>query len=69
VIIEETDQEVLTDACWALSYLSDGDNKRLQTVIDTGVVPTLVRNLENPFINVLIPTIRILGNICTGEDR
>ena len=47
VVIEETDQEVLTDACWALSYLSDGDSKRLQTVIDTGVVPTFVRNLDN----------------------
>jgi len=29
VIIEETDQEVLVDACWALSYLSDGDSNRV----------------------------------------
>ncbi len=31
------DGDVLTDACWALSYLSDGPNDKIQAVIDAGV--------------------------------
>ena len=33
VITEEEDSEVLTDALWALSYLSDGDEDRIDMVI------------------------------------
>ncbi len=44
--MEETDAEVITDAAWALSYLSDGDEKRIQLVLNTGVLPYLVQLLE-----------------------
>ena len=46
VIMEETDPEILTDATWALSYLSDGDETRIQMVVDTGVIPSLIKHLE-----------------------
>ncbi|KAH1083716.1 hypothetical protein J1N35_023477 [Gossypium stocksii] len=34
------DEKVLTDACWALSYLSDGTNDKIQVVIEAGVCGT-----------------------------
>ena len=36
-LIHSNDEEVLTDACWALSYLSDGNNDKIQEVIQAGV--------------------------------
>lgn len=44
-LIHSNDEEVLTDACWALSYLSDGTNDKIQAVIDAGVCPRLVELL------------------------
>jgi importin subunit alpha-1 len=69
VLKEESDAEVLTDAAWALSYLSDGDDKRIQLVLNTGVLPFLVKLLAHPFLSILIPIVRTIGNIATGSDE
>lgn len=44
-LIFHQDHEVLSDACWALSYLSDGPNVKIQAVIDAGVCRRLVELL------------------------
>ena len=44
-LINSQDEEVLTDACWALSYLSDGTNDKTQEVIQAGVCRRLVELL------------------------
>ncbi|KAJ8752420.1 hypothetical protein K2173_004056 [Erythroxylum novogranatense] len=67
-LIHLNDEEVLTDACWALSYLSDGTNDKIQAVIEAGVTQRLVAFLLHPSPTVLIPALRTLGNIVTGDD-
>ncbi|CDY32170.1 BnaCnng06790D [Brassica napus] len=67
-LIYLNDEEVLTDACWALSYLSDGPNDKIQAVIQAGVCPLLVELLSHPSPTVLIPALRTVGNIVTGDD-
>ncbi|KAK9136656.1 hypothetical protein Sjap_007250 [Stephania japonica] len=67
-LISSTDEEVLTDVCWALSYLSDGVNDKIQAVIEAGVCPRLVELLRHPVASVLIPSLRTVGNIVTGDD-
>ncbi|KAK1584562.1 hypothetical protein Q3G72_034062 [Acer saccharum] len=67
-LIHSNDEEVLTDACWALSYLSDGTNDKIQAVIEAGVCPRLVEFLTHPSPSVLIPALRTVGNIVTGDD-
>ncbi|XP_019169405.1 PREDICTED: importin subunit alpha-4-like isoform X2 [Ipomoea nil] len=67
-LIHMNDEEVLTDACWALSYLSDGPNDKIQAVIEAGVCPRLVELLLHHSATVLIPALRTVGNIVTGDD-
>jgi len=68
LLVHSNDEEVLTDACWALSYLSDGTNDKIQAVIEAGVCPRLVELLLHPSPSVLIPALRTVGNIVTGDD-
>lgn len=67
-LIHSLDDEVLTDACWALSYLSDGTNDKIQAVIEANVCRRLVELLLHPNPAVLIPALRTVGNIVTGDD-
>lgn len=107
-LVLSNDEEVLTDACWAFSYLSDGTNDKIQAVIESGVCPRLIELLwlvtvenvvsgasshvrrkifiicsfcflnykglriclvvSHPSPSVLIPALRTVGNIVTGDD-
>ncbi|KAF0698767.1 Aste57867_10625 [Aphanomyces stellatus] len=67
-LIFSQDEDVLTDACWALSYLSDGPNEKIQAVIEAGVVPRLIELLLHTNTSVQTPALRTIGNIVTGDD-
>jgi hypothetical protein len=63
-----SDLETMADVGWALSYVSDGDNDRIEAVVSQGVVPKLVDMLLSDRTELIVPALRTLGNIVTGTD-
>lgn len=68
-LLFSNDIETVTDACWALSYLSDGPNERIQAVLNSGVAPRLIELLGSSNASVQTPSLRTVGNIVTGNDE
>ena len=62
-----TDSDAKTDALWALSYISDGDDDRIQTVVNSGILPALIGMLDQES-NIVTPALRVVGNIVSGND-
>lgn len=66
-LVYHTDDDVLADACRALSYLTDGTNDKIQKVVEAGVGRRLVELLMHDSSNVITPALRSVGNIVTGD--
>ena len=66
LINHSTDEEVLVEACWALSCLPDGTNDKIQQVIEAGVTQRLVELTQHTSTKIITPALRAIGNIITG---
>eukprot|EP01133_Synstelium_polycarpum_P006909 gene6909-8031_t len=66
-LLRHSNVEILADACWAASYLSDGDNIKIDAVVKAGIVPRLVELLDHSQSSVYTPALRAIGNVVTGD--
>ena len=67
-MIENDSDDILVDVCWAISYLSDGGNERIPTLMKANVLPRLIQLLQHPNIAISVPCLRTIGNMVTGDD-
>ena len=68
VVIECNNDEIITDCCWALSYLSDGSKERIQDFIDQNLLKKMISLLGNEKVAISVPCLRTVGNIVTGDE-
>jgi importin subunit alpha-1 len=61
-------KEVIIDCMWAVSYISDGGEKSIIKMIESGTLEPIIANLSSEHNNIILPGVRALGNFVTGED-
>lgn len=68
-LMEQDDKMILSDVCWALSYVTDDTTQKIQVVVDSGCIPRLVWLLGCDDPSIITPALRSVGNIVTGDDK
>ncbi|NXI42408.1 IMA5 protein, partial [Galbula dea] len=68
-LLQQEDKDIISDSCWAFSYLTDSSNDRIQIVVDTGILPRLVELMASPELIIMTPALRAVGNVVTGTDE
>jgi importin subunit alpha-1/8 len=67
-LLNHEDKAILSDVCWALSYVTDDTTEKVQAVVNSGCVPRLVFLLRVDDPSIVTPALRSIGNIVTGDD-
>lgn len=62
--------DIKADALWALSYISDGDDTRIDAIIEcnTRIAKSLVEVVKEGKPQLVAPALRILGNFVSGSE-
>jgi importin subunit alpha-1 len=68
VLVENDSEDIITDICWALSYLSDGAKERIGDLLHTDLLSKMILLLNHQHPSISIPCLRTIGNIVTGDD-
>ncbi|KAL3109514.1 hypothetical protein niasHT_011669 [Heterodera trifolii] len=65
-LIKYEDTTTQTDATWALSYLTDGNDDNIS--LGMGCLPDMVTFISSGHDSLIAPALRVLGNFVTGSD-
>ncbi|KAJ3127802.1 Importin alpha subunit (Karyopherin alpha subunit) (Serine-rich RNA polymerase I suppressor protein) [Nowakowskiella sp. JEL0407] len=68
-LIEHYDTEVLVSACWGISDIYGGSQRRLEAVVESGVCPRLVKLLGHYNVNVVYPALQAIRHFTGVNDE
>ncbi|KAI1694020.1 armadillo/beta-catenin-like repeat domain-containing protein [Ditylenchus destructor] len=68
-LMKYPDRQTNQDACWALSYMTDGADENIQMAYQNEVIPDVVRFVSTNQDSLIAPALRVLGNFATGNDE
>ncbi|CAK86092.1 unnamed protein product (macronuclear) [Paramecium tetraurelia] len=68
ILVGTEDEEMLIDACWSLSYLSQDENL-IHILIKERVTQKLILLMQTENQKLVIPALRTVGNILTGNEE
>jgi hypothetical protein len=69
VLIENSKVEIISDICWAFSYVTDEGKDGFKTIIESNVVGRIIQLLEHQNLSISVPCLRTIGNLLTGSDE
>lgn len=68
VIIENDSVEIISDICWAISYLSDVSGETIQCLISANLLPRMIGLMQHESLGIAVSSLRAVGNVLTQED-
>ncbi|KHN78555.1 Importin subunit alpha-2 [Toxocara canis] len=68
-LISHSDRQSRQDACWALSYFTDGPDEQIRVASDANCLPYLIPLVQSTNDGEVAPAIRVFGNFATGNDE
>lgn len=68
LILENDNPDILSDAMWALAYISDLGMSVIEQILEQGICGKIIELLSHFQSSISLPALRAIGNFVTGED-
>jgi hypothetical protein len=65
--IKKDDTTIVNDVCWALAYLTDGGDSRIQRIVECGLHVPIVPLMRHKDGSIFNPAIRTISNLMTAS--
>ena len=56
----------MADCFWAISYHSDNKKNKIDILMQSGILHQIIGYIDDDYLSIVVPSIRIIGNVSTG---